>query len=315
MRYVIWMVVLTVVAVLLFTAKRNLPEIRDYRQSTILYLASFLKPAGYLILALMALSTFFASVHQVPAGHIGVVYEFGGIKGQIGEGLQFVAPWRDVLLANIQVQRRVFDKLNAFSEESQDVFVRASLNVRVSPQTIQQLYRTVGPNFFNVLVESRVIQNFKDETVKYKSVEIAPNRENIRKAVRERLEKELSPFSIEVVDLLLDNIDFNPEFKKAIEDKQIATQRALEEQQKIEGERHKAQQAIERAKGEGSAILFRAEKEAEANRKLAASLTPDLVRYAMVQKLSDKIQVMMLPSGQNFILDSDLLRGAPREKK
>jgi len=315
MRYVIWMVILTGVAVLLFTAKRNLPEIRDYRQSRILYLASLLKPAGYLILALMVLSTLFASVHQVPAGHIGVVYEFGGIKGQIGEGLQFVAPWRDVLLANIQVQRRVFDKLNAFSEESQDVFVRASLNVRVSPQTIQQLYRTVGPNFFNVLVESRVIQNFKDETVKYKSVEIAPNRENIRKAVRERLEKELSPFSIEVVDLLLDNIDFNPEFKKAIEDKQIATQRALEEQQKIEGEKHKAQQAIERAKGEGSAILFRAEKEAEANRKLAASLTPELVRYAMVQKLSDKIQVMMLPSGQNFILDSDLLRGAPREKR
>ncbi|PYN39888.1 MAG: hypothetical protein DME00_35770 [Candidatus Rokuibacteriota bacterium] len=315
MRYVIWMVVLTVIAVLLFAAKRNLPEIRDYRQSKLLYLGSFLKPAGGLILALMALSTFFASVHQVPAGHIGVVYEFGGIKGQIGEGLQFVAPWRDVLLANIQVQRRVFDKLNAFSEESQDVFVRASLNVRVSPQTIQQLYRTVGPNFFNVLVESRVIQNFKDETVKYKSVEIAPNRENIRKAVRERLEKELSPFSIEVVDLLLDNIDFNPEFKKAIEDKQIATQRALEEQQKIEGEKHKAQQAIERAKGEGSAILFRAEKEAEANRKLAASLTPDLVRYAMVQKLSDKIQVMMLPSGQNFILDSDILRGTPRERR
>jgi regulator of protease activity HflC (stomatin/prohibitin superfamily) len=315
MRYVIWMVVLTVIAVLLFAAKRNFPEIRDYRQSKLLYLGSFLKPAGGFILALMALSTFFASVHQVPAGHIGVVYEFGGIKGQIGEGLQFVAPWRDVLLANIQVQRRVFDKLNAFSEESQDVFVRASLNVRVSPQTIQQLYRTVGPNFFNVLVESRVIQNFKDETVKYKSVEIAPNRENIRKAVRERLEKELSPFSIEVVDLLLDNIDFNPEFKKAIEDKQIATQRALEEQQKIEGEKHKAQQAIERAKGEGSAILFRAEKEAEANRKLAASLTPDLVRYAMVQKLSDKIQVMMLPSGQNFILDSDILRGTPRERR
>jgi len=315
MSYVIWMAILAVIAALLFTAQRTFPETRDYRGSKILLLASLLKPGGFLILALMVFVTFFASVHQVPAGHIGVVYEFGGIKGQIGEGLQFVAPWRDVLLANIQVQRRVFDKLNAFSEESQDVFVRASLNVRVSPQTIQQLYRTVGPNFFNVLVESRVIQNFKDETVKYKSVEIAPNRENIRKAVRERLEKELSPFSIEVVDLLLDNIDFNPEFKKAIEDKQIATQRALEEQQKIEGEKHKAQQAIERAKGEGSAILFRAEKEAEANRKLAASLTPELVRYAMVQKLSDKIQVMMLPSGQNFILDSDILRGAPREKR
>ncbi len=117
-----------------------------------------------------------------------------GIKGQIGEGLQFVAPRRDVLLANIQVRRRVFDKLNAFSEESQDVFVRASLNVRVSPQTIQQLYRTVGPNFFNVLVESRVIQNFKDETVKYKSVEIHPTAKTSERPSGKDWRKSFPPF-------------------------------------------------------------------------------------------------------------------------
>jgi regulator of protease activity HflC (stomatin/prohibitin superfamily) len=160
-----------------------------------------------------------ASVYAVPAGYVGVVSEFGAIKGQITEGLQFVAPWKAVRIANVQVQRHVLDKLAAFSEESQDVFVRASLNIRVSPQAIQELYRSVGPNYYAVLVESRVTQNFKDETVKYKSVDIAPNREQIRQAVRHRLEKELSPFSIEVVDLLLDNIDFNPDFKKAIEDK------------------------------------------------------------------------------------------------
>lgn len=75
MPYVIWMVVLTVIAVLLFTARRNLAEIRDDRQSTIRHLASLLRPAGFLILGLMAFITFFASVRQVPAGHIGVVYE------------------------------------------------------------------------------------------------------------------------------------------------------------------------------------------------------------------------------------------------
>src|SRR4029450_310022 len=102
MRYVIWMVILTGVAVLLFTAKRNLPEIRDPRQPRILYLASLLKPGGYLILALMVLSTLFASVHQVPAGHIGVVYEFGGIKGQIGEGLQL---WRPGATSSLPTSR------------------------------------------------------------------------------------------------------------------------------------------------------------------------------------------------------------------
>jgi hypothetical protein len=117
MLYIVSMVVLTVIAALLLMARRNVPEISADRRFQVHYLASLQKPAGVLILAVMVFITFFASVHQVPAGHIGVVYEFGGIKGQIGEGLQFVAPWRDVLLANIQ-QRRVFDKLSAFSEEA-----------------------------------------------------------------------------------------------------------------------------------------------------------------------------------------------------
>ena len=88
--------------------------------------------------------------------------------------------------------------------------MRASLNYQVSPKAVQNLFRTVGPDYYHVLIEPRVTQNFKDETVKYRSVEIAPNRESIRKSVRTKLEKELSPYSIHIVDLLLDNVDFSP---------------------------------------------------------------------------------------------------------
>lgn len=54
-----------------------------------------------------------------------------------------------------------------------------------------------------------------------------------------------------------------------------------------------------------------AEKQAEANQKLSASLTPQLVQYTLVQKLSDQIQVMILPAGQNFILDPNALMKKP----
>lgn len=253
-------------------------------------------------------STFAFSFYQIPAGSVGVVYSFGAIRGQIEEGPQFIAPWRKVITQSIKVERHVFERLESFSQETQDVFVKATLNIRVSPLTVQELHRTVGPEYFDVLVAPRVAQNFKDEIVKFKSVDIAPNREIIRHSVAERLKKELSPYSIEIVDLLLDNVDFRPEFKAAIEAKQIATQRALEEEQKVSMERYKAEQAVERAKGEGNAILAVAEKQAEANSKLAASLTPELVQYALIQKLAEKIQVMILPNGQNFILDPSMLK-------
>jgi regulator of protease activity HflC (stomatin/prohibitin superfamily) len=270
--------------------------------------------ASLVVAVIISVWTALASAHSIEAGNVGVVYQFGSIKGQITEGFNWVAPWRSVRVANIQVQRHVFEKLDAFSEETQDVFVKATLNVRVSTETIQELYRSVGPNWFQVLVESRVAQNFKDETVKYKSVEIAPSREKIRQTVRDRLEHELSPYSIEVVDLLLDNIDFRPEFKAAIEAKQNATQKALEEQQRVKVAEYQAEQRVKTAEGEGLAILAVASKQAEANLKLSASLTPELIQYALVQKLGDNIEVIILPAGQNFILDSDVLKGTVKEE-
>ena len=238
----------------------------------------------------------------VRAGEVGVIYSFGSIIGQVEEGFHLIAPWQFVTHTNIRVQRAVLDRLQSFSQETQDVFVRASLNFQVSPKAVQNLFRHVGPDYYNVLIEPRVAQNFKDETVKYRSVDIAPNRENIRQAVRAKLEKELSPYSIHIVDLLLDNVDFSQEFKRSIENKQIATQKALEEEQLVAPERFKAQQRVEAEKGEGEAKLARAEKEALANQKLAASLTPLLVQQSMIDKLSAKIQLMVVPQGQNFLM-------------
>jgi regulator of protease activity HflC (stomatin/prohibitin superfamily) len=270
------------------------------------------------LVASFGLLTASYSAYQIPTGHIGVIYEFGAIKGQVEEGLQFTLPWRSAKIENTQIQSHVFKQLSCFSKESQTVHVDATLNIRVSKDAIQQLFRTVGATFFEVLVKPRVYQNFKDEIVKYESVMVAPNREIIRKAVSTRLESELKIHSIEVVDLLLDNVDFSDAFEQAIEQKQIASQKSLEEEQKIKIETNKAMQAVERAKGEGAAMLAKAEKEAEANRQLSASLTPALLQYALIHELGKDIKVIMMPTGSNFILDpGTLLKDlhVPAEKK
>lgn len=238
----------------------------------------------------------------VRAGTVGVIYSFGSIIGQVEEGFHLIWSWWFITHTDIKVQRAVLSKLQSFSAETQDVLVRASLNYQVSPKAVQTLFRTVGPDYFHVLIEPRVAQNFKDETVKFKSVDIAPNRESIRQAVRQRLEKELSPYSIHIVDLLLDDFDFSPAFKQAIENKQIATQKALEQEQLVSAAKFAAQQRVETENGEGEAKLARAEKEALANQKLSASLTPLLVQHEMIQKLSEKIQLMVVPQGGNFLM-------------
>lgn len=280
----------------------------------------------------VGLHTGLTAVKQIEAGHVGVVYQFGEIIDQKGEGLQVIAPWQSIRTESIQVQRQRFDDVVAFSQETQDVIVDATVNYQVSPNAIQELYRNVGPNWFDRLVEPRINQFFKAETVKYSTVEIAPNRELIRINVQEALGADLARFSITITDLLIDDIDFNPEFKAAIERKQIATQDALREQERIEqakaeaiqneerarGEANaeiqralgNAEAEIERARGNAEAILLRANAQAEANRLLDGSLTPNVLQWYAIDKLAPELDVALVPAGTGLLIDpATLLSG------
>ncbi|MEI2651542.1 MAG: prohibitin family protein [Microthrixaceae bacterium] len=262
----------------------------------------------------VGLHTVTASVKPIEAGHVGVVYQFGEIVGQKSEGLQFIAPWQSMRTESVQVQRHKFEDINAFSQETQDVFVVATVNYSVLPSAVQKLYREVGQNWFDVLIEPRVLNFFKEETVKYQTVDVGPNREAIRRAVQQRLSNELAAYSIQINDLLIDNIDFRPEFKQAIEQKQIATQDALREQEKVKQKQFEAEQAVETAKGEANATRERANGQADANKALAASLTPEVIQFQAIEKLGDNIQIALIPSGQGVILDPATLLGGTTTK-
>jgi regulator of protease activity HflC (stomatin/prohibitin superfamily) len=254
------------------------------------------KWSALIVFALLAVIwTGAKTFHAVPAGHVGVVYQFGNIVGQTGSGLVVTAPWQDLNQANVQVQRESFDQLDSFSKETQDVFIKATINYEVSPSDIQTLYRTVGPNYFDKLVPTRVNQLFKDETVKFAAVNIAPNRETIRKEVLARLKAELAKYSIQVDDLLIDNINFSKEFTRAIEDKQIATQEAKAAENRVKTAQAQASQVIAAAKGQ-----------AKAQKLQRSSLTPLLVQKYMIDKLNPNVQVILMPSNGNLLLPSNL---------
>ena len=315
MSWIIWMVIFVVLAIAAkySAARASRQAIANQSDSDFGYgFRVAMNIAFSVIVGLMAITTGRATFHQVPYGNVGILTQFGGIEGQVGEGLQIIPPWKEIMLANVQIQGLGFKgetHLESFSIESQDVFVEATINFRVSPEAIQNLYRNFGPNYVNVLVVPRVKQNFKDETVKYESVQIAPNREKIRRAVRDRLENELSVNSIEVTDLLLDNVDFSPAFKAAIEGKQVATQDALREFERVQQRRNEAEQAFYVANGQARAVEELARGQASANRQLTESLTPEVIQWQAVQKLADKIQIALLPSGQGIIIDPASLLG------
>lgn len=271
--------------------------------------------AGVLLGLWVVIHTMLVSVKTVEAGHVGIVYRFGSIVGQRSEGLQFIPPWETMTTASVQVQRQRFEGISGFSKETQEVIITATLNYSVAPGAVQNLYRTVGSNWFNVLIEARINNFFKEETVKYDATAVAPSRELIRTAVKNRLAQDMDQYSVTIHDLLIDNLDFRPEFKQAIENKQIATQDALREGERVKQKQNEAQQAIETAKGAAESTRINAEGQAAANRLLSASLTPEVIQFQAVQKLSDKITIALVPSGQGVILDPTTLLSGGITKK
>lgn len=276
--------------------------------------------------------TALASIHQVPAGHVGVVYEFGAIVDQKDDGLVIIPPWRSVKNATTQVQTlafvddetwaktqeqdfggagvsRVGDDLDSASSETQDVFIDAILNVQVSPDNVQYLYTEVGPDYISKLIPGRIAQFFKDETANYPAVEIIPSREKIKEAVEAQIRRELSPYSVEVLDLFIDNVAFSSEFSASIEAKGAAAQEALRQQELVKAEKAKADQKIEAARGEAERLRVEANGQADANRAINESLTPLLIQFQALQKLADNVQIALIPSGEGTIIDPSTLFG------
>jgi len=254
------------------------------------------------------------SFHSVDAGHVLVVRQFGEIIGQRGDGFQTIAPWQEAEEVSTQVESQRFQMDDrggvstlessirsgpAVSVETQPVYAVVTLNYQISEAAIQRLFTEIGAGFFDKVVAPRVFQVFKNETVRYKSVAVAPNREIIRRAVQAELDRQLEGFSIDVVDFLINDLDFPDAFTEAIERKQVATQDALAAQQRVAQSRAEAQQEIARARGQAAAQRIR-----------ARSLTDKNLQFEALQIFKEHPpQIVFLPAGQGNLLDpSTLLR-------
>ena len=281
-------------------------------------------------LVVIVIMTALFSIRTVPAGHVGIVYTFSDITGQTDSGLVTIWPWQTLKRASVQVQtlcfmtenpavvgeggqileaatecpdnsRKMGGGLDSFSEENQDVFIDVILNIKVNPDNVQDLYRTVGEDYVDKLIPGRVAQVFKDETVNYESLLIAPNRTALRATVEPDLQEELDEFSIDVTALLIENISFSPEFLAAIERRQVAEQKALE------------------ADAIAAANVTIAQGEADANEALAESLKENgnfILQFRAIEALADNVSIILLPeeSGLIPILGESLLGGGVDEE-
>ena len=265
--------------------------------------------AGSLVLWLFVSA--WLSLHTVGQREVAIVYNFSGtIAGKKDPGVVTTAPWQHVKKENVGIRHDefVFTESNAaVSSDQQKVFASLSVNYRIDPENVVDLYKRVGPSWKSIIVDARVPQDFKEITATYPTQKITEQREKLRGETKVRLAEELAPYDIEVVDVFVTNLGFSQTYTDSIEAKQKQVQDALRAEAKVREVEAEAKQRIALAEGEAKANVARARGEATANRLRQRSLTPLLVQQQAVEKLNPNVQTIICPPNSVCIPNSPVI--------
>jgi regulator of protease activity HflC (stomatin/prohibitin superfamily) len=261
---------------------------------------------------------------EVPAGNVGVVTNFGSVQpGTLEPGLHIVIPIvQHVAIIDTRVQPHQFQEIDAASAEYQTVKLTGVMNYHVDGQFANDLYQRVGTDFASKVIDPAFNDFIKTVVPAYKVDQILGARDEIRAKAKEALAANLAQYHIIVDDIYIANIAFSNEFQAAIEAKQVAQQQVQTEQQILAQKKIQADQAVAQAQGQAdsnvklaegqaTATIALANGQATANKALAASLSDQILQYQYIQKLTDKITVMLVPSGNASIFDLKGLLNQP----
>lgn len=247
---------------------------------------------GKIVLAVAALgfliTTIACSTHTVAQRQVGIVKNFAGqITGTTGNGVVFTMPYSSVSTENVGLQRENFilDQSNsAVSSDQQPIYADLTLNYHLTADTVLNLYKTVGPNWKAILIDSRVLQDFKEVTATFTAQEITTHREQLRAATKLRLESELSKHDITVDDFFVTNLDYTQTYKDAINNKNVQVQQALQAQAKVAQARAEAAQEVATATGDAQAIRLKGK---------ALHDNPEVLQLEAIDKLNPNASVII----------------------
>lgn len=263
------------------------------------------------ILAVIFVSSSFV---VIPAGHTGVALTFGRVEDTVRqEGLHFKVPFvqKIVVVDNRIVKLDV--NTEAFSKDLQTITTVVAVNYHVGKDNSQNLYKTVGMGFEEVLITPAVNEVLKAVTAKYTAVELVSSRAEVSMLLDEGLNEKLNSYGIFINELNIINWDFSPEYINAVEAKQVAEQNLIktrtEQEQALVIANTEAQKRVIAAEAEANEIKVLAEANAESNRIITESISELLIKYQTVAKWDGKLPTVMAGS-DNMLIDIPLTNDA-----
>lgn len=279
---------------------------------------------GSVVALIVAIILAFSMIKTVPTGYTGILTTFGKVEpNTVSAGVHVIAPWQKIVKLDNRTQK-VSVETDTFSKDIQQVKVSLAVNFCIDQATAQELYKTVGVNYYESVVLPRILENVKAVVAEYSAENLVAKRGELSDEILTRLTDDAAAYGINIISISVEDIDFTDEFTDAVERKQVASQNKLaaetEQAQKTMEEQAAADRAVISAKAkaeqdviaanaelevtkiQAEAALYAGEKEAEMNKRIAESLTPNLVKYYYIKQWEGVLPKTVLGEDNSFMI-------------
>jgi regulator of protease activity HflC (stomatin/prohibitin superfamily) len=129
----------------------------------------------------------------------------------------------------------------------------------VDPSTAPTLFQQLGFDYASRVVSPAIQESVKQVTARYNAENLITNRETVKAEIETQIEQRLGPYGIDVETISITEFQFSEQFRRAVEAKVEAEQRALQATNDLRRIEIEAQQAEARAIGEQQSNIARAE--------------------------------------------------------
>lgn len=214
--------------------------------------------SGIVVLLLVILG--FSSYFVVEPGEVAIKMRLGKVIDSYEEGIHFKLPLvESITKFSIQIQRADI-KTQAFSKDLQTMNAHLVVNHRIQKGTVVSIYRNLGADYVQTVVDPSVQEILKSITAKFSAERIIADRNLLVEELNATAKKKLELQQIIVTDISVVDLDFTDQFLRAVEDKQVAEQQAKMAEKLVEKAKRDAEQQIAKSRGEAEALRMQREQ-------------------------------------------------------
>jgi prohibitin 2 len=228
-------------------------------------------------------------VEIVDTGHRGVKTTFGEVQSEsLPEGLYFYNPLTSNIIELDTRVQRWDDQTQAYTKDVQQAEIKFAVNYRLHQNKAHLAFKEVGVDWSEKLMPQIVLGTIKNEIGQWNAVDIVANRADVQNKITATVVNALLTKNIDVERFEITNIDYDAAFERAVEQKVIAQQEAIREQNRTKQIEEQARQKVLQAEAEAKSIQIRAQ---------ALEQNAKLVEWEAVQKWDGKLPQYMLGGG------------------